>query len=76
MADTVPGFDADIKPLFTDRDRSSMLHRFDLWEVEDVRDHADAIYRTLENGSMPCNGPWPPEDVAAVRAWIDGGMPD
>ena len=76
MADAVPGFEAEIKPLFTENDRASMMHRFDLWDVEDVRDHAEQIHRTLANGAMPCTGPWPAEDVALVRSWIDGGMAD
>ena len=76
MADAVPGFEADIKPLFKEGDRSSMMFRFDLWDVEDVRDHAEEIHRTLANGSMPCNGPWPAEDVTLLRTWIDAGMAD
>jgi hypothetical protein len=74
MADV--SFEADVKPLFTEMDRVSMKHRFDLWDVEDVREHAEAIHRSVENGSMPCTSPWPPEDVALLRSWIDGGMAD
>jgi len=30
------GFEAAIKPLFRERDRNSMLNRFDLWSYDDV----------------------------------------
>ena len=36
-------FDADIKPLFREKDRDSMLRAFDLWSYADVQAHADAI---------------------------------
>jgi hypothetical protein len=34
MAD--PTFASDIKPLFREKDRNSMLRRFDLWSLADV----------------------------------------
>jgi hypothetical protein len=70
-------FERDVKPLFRERDRGSMLEvaKFDLWEREDVADNADAIAKRLEDGSMPCDGAWPPERVATFRRWMDAGMP-
>ena len=68
-------FAADIKPLFRARDRASMTFMFDLWEYEDVRENADAILASLEGGEMPCDGVWPPEQVALVRSWIADGCP-
>lgn len=70
------GFESDIKALFRDTpDRSSMLAiaGFDLHRYEDVRDNADAIAARLADGSMPCDGPWPPERVATFRTWIEDG---
>jgi hypothetical protein len=71
MADV--SFEQDIRPLFRDRDIGSMTFAFDLGSYEDVRDNAEAIYGRLENGTMPCDGAWPAEDVQRFRAWIDGG---
>ncbi|MGY1679374.1 ferritin-like domain-containing protein [Geodermatophilus sp. SYSU D01176] len=72
-AEGVPGFAAHIKDLFRDLDRDSMLFAFDLHRFEDVRDHADEILGRVEEGSMPCDGPWPAERVDLFRRWIDGG---
>ncbi len=68
-------FDDDIKPLFRERDRSSMLSHFDLWSYDDVVANADAILGRLEDGSMPCDGAWPDEQVETFRAWVDAGTP-
>jgi len=67
-------FEADIRGLFRETpDRSSMLFRFDLHRYEDVRDNATAILTRLDDGTMPCDGPWPPERIATFRQWIAGG---
>jgi hypothetical protein len=71
----MPGYDADIKPLFRERDRGSMLSYFDLWSYEDVVQNKDAILRTLADGDMPCDGPWPAEQVEVFRAWVTDGTP-
>ena len=69
------GFEQHIKPLFRERDRDSMRSAFDLWDLEDVSTHADAILDRLDDGSMPCDGAWPAERVAVFRRWIDAGKP-
>jgi hypothetical protein len=66
-------FARDIRPLFRDRDIRSMSFAFDLSAYEDVRANAEAIYERLSDGTMPCDGAWPREDVEHFRAWIDGG---
>jgi hypothetical protein len=70
-------FEQDIKPLFRERerDRDSMRFSFDLWSLDDVSTHADAILHRLEAGTMPCDGAWPAERVAVFRSWIDSGKP-
>ena len=68
-------FDGDVKPLFRERDRDSMRFAFDLWSLDDVATHADAILDRLEAGTMPCDGAWPAERVAVFRRWIDAGKP-
>ena len=66
-------FARDIRPLFRDRDISSMTFAFDLSSYEDVRANAEEIYKRLADGSMPCDGSWPAEDVERFRTWIDSG---
>jgi truncated hemoglobin YjbI len=68
-----PGFEHDIRPLFTDRDRTSMQWAFDLFDYAAVREHAQAIWEQVSSGRMPCYGAWPPQHVALLRAWIDAG---
>ena len=68
-------FEEHIKPLFRERDRDSMRFAFDLWSLDDVSTHADAILDRLEAGTMPCDGAWPAERVAVFRRWNDAGKP-
>lgn len=70
----MPSFEQDIKPLFREYDRENMSYSFDLWSYEDVKGHADDILDRLEEGDMPCDSPWPDEQIATFRAWMDDGM--
>ncbi len=70
----MPSFEQDIKPLFREYDRENMTYSFDLWSYDDVKAHADDILDRLEEGDMPCDGPWADQQIATFRAWIDGGM--
>jgi hypothetical protein len=69
-------FDTEIRPLFRERDRESMLSHFDLWSHEDVSDHADAILTRLRDGTMPCDGPWPEAQVDLFERWAEEGKPE
>ena len=77
MADTasVPSFARDIRPLFRETDRESMQFAFDLWSYDDVRTYAQDILERLTDGSMPCDGEWPEDQVALFRRWIEAVMP-
>jgi hypothetical protein len=66
-------FETDIKPLFRDRDRASMRRSFDLWAYSDVVANGPAIAERLTDGSMPCDGAWPAEQVDLFRRWLDEG---
>jgi hypothetical protein len=66
-------FETDIKPLFRDRDRGSMRRWFDLWSYDDVVANGQAIAERLSEGSMPCDGAWPAEQVDLFRRWLDDG---
>jgi hypothetical protein len=75
MPAEAPSFERDIRPLFRPKDIESMSAAFDLSSYEDVRTNATPIYERLANGSMPCDGAWPPEQVGRFRGWIDAGTP-
>ena len=74
MAEEVT-YAVDIRPLFRDGDVSSMSFAFNLASYEDVRANAEEIYARLVDGTMPCDGEWPAEDVERFRTWIDSGSP-
>jgi hypothetical protein len=76
MPPSAISFDADIKPLFRQKDRESMRRAFDLWSYDDVQTHALAIAEVLKKGSMPCDGAWPPERVALFERWVEQGKPE
>jgi hypothetical protein len=66
-------FERDVRPMFREKDRDSMLKAFDLWSYSDVQAHRDAILERLRNGTMPCDGAWPPEHVAVFQRWMASG---
>ena len=73
-ADETVSFAAHIKPLFREHDRKSMAFAFDLWSLADVQAHAAAILERLQNGTMPCDGAWPPEKVEVFKRWTESGF--
>ena len=68
-------FDEDIKPLFRERDRESMISTFDLWSYDDVTRLSDPILARVRDGSMPCDGAWGDERIALFQDWIAAGKP-
>ena len=74
-ADEPVSFEAQVKPLFRERDRESMQRVFDLWSYDDVSQHADAILGRLQEGTMPCDGSWPQAQVDLFRRWAESGKP-
>ena len=73
MAGDVPGYAADIKPLFREKDHRSMTFAFDLWSYDDVSEHADRILERLQEGEMPCDGEWPASQVELFERWVQTG---
>jgi hypothetical protein len=65
-----------IRPLFRDTPDIDSMKDFglDLSSYEDVKRQADAILCRLDDGSMPCDEPWPAEQVTLFRQWIEEGM--
>jgi len=74
MATQPTCFAKDIRPLFRAKDINSMKKAFDLSSYDDVRARADAILGRVSAGSMPCDGPWPREQVDVFRRWVEEGM--
>jgi hypothetical protein len=68
-------FAQDIKPLFREGDRESMKWAFDLSSYDDVAANNDAILGKLRDGTMPCDGAWPEEQVDLFQRWVDAGSP-
>jgi hypothetical protein len=66
-------FERDIKPLFREKDRTSMSRAFDLWSATDVAAHGQAILARLQDGSMPCDGTWPADKVDTFATWLNAG---
>jgi hypothetical protein len=74
-SDAPISFEQDVKPLFRERDREAMRRAFDLWSHDDVARNSDAILARLREGTMPCDGAWPDEQVALLQRWVDAGTP-
>ena len=77
-------FQADILPLFTDRDIHAMSKAFNLASYDDVKAHAAIIYdriRSIGGAVMPPlpprgEGPWPQAYIDLFARWIaDGYQP-
>jgi hypothetical protein len=67
-------FDQDIKPLFRPMDHESLAWAFDLASYDEVKENATAILERMRDGSMPCDGEWPEEQVERFQRWTETGM--
>jgi truncated hemoglobin YjbI/CDGSH-type Zn-finger protein/uncharacterized Fe-S cluster protein YjdI len=68
------GFEQHVRPLFRERDRTSMKFAFDLWSYEDVRANGEGILERVRAGTMPCDGAWSAEWVEVFERWTQTGM--
>lgn len=75
MEQAAVGYEHDIRPLFREKDVSSMSSAFDLASYDDVRANAQSILAKVADGSMPCDGAWPQDRVELFRSWVDAGCP-
>jgi len=73
-------FQADIRPLFTQRDIQGMSKAFNLASYDDVKAHAAAIFnriRGIGGAVMPPpprgEGPWPQSRIDLFAKWIADG---
>ena len=78
---TLTSFQADILPLFTERDICAMSKAFNLGSYDDVKAHAAAIYdriRGVGGAVMPPppprgEGPWPQPRIELFAKWMTDG---
>jgi hypothetical protein len=78
---TLTSFQADILPLFTERDIRAMSKAFNLGSYDDVKAHAAAIYdriRGVGGAVMPPapprgEGPWPQARIELFAKWMTDG---
>ena len=75
MEQAAVGYEHDIRPLFREKDISSMSRAFDLGSYEDVRANAEKILERVSDGSMPCDGAWSEDRVELFRGWVGAGCP-
>ena len=70
-------FAKDIRPLFRDEPDVATMKDvgLDLSSYADVKAQAAGVYARLEDGSMPCDGAWPEEQVQLFKRWMDEGAP-
>jgi hypothetical protein len=68
-------FARDIRPLFREKDRDSMMRAFDLFDYADVVEHADAIVGALRSGKMPCDSVWPASQVDSSSSGLTRASP-
>ena len=76
-------FQADIRPLFTERDIQGMIKGFDLASYDEVKAHAAAIYdriRGIGGAVMPPppprgEGPWLQSRIDLFAKWVTDGCP-
>jgi hypothetical protein len=69
-------FANDIRPLFRDDPDVEAMKPFgmDLSAYEDVKAYSDSILARLEDGSMPCDEPWPQAQIDRFKQWMTDGM--
>jgi hypothetical protein len=69
-------FAKDIRPLFRDTPDIDTMKDFgmDLSSFADVKAQSEEIYARVLDGSMPCDKPWPKEQVALFKRWMEEGM--
>jgi hypothetical protein len=68
-------FEQQIKPLFREGDRQPMRWAFDLWLHDDVARNSAAVLQRLRDGTMPCDGAWPDEQIELFQRWVEAGTP-
>ena len=77
-------FQADIRPLFTERDIQGMIKAFNLANYDDVKKNSSAIYDRIRGIGGPLmpprpprgEGPWPQSNIDLFAKWMaDGYQP-
>ncbi|MCU5237109.1 hypothetical protein OCA28_25100 [Bacillus cereus] len=71
-----PVFELHIQPMIRAMDRKHMLFAFDLWDYNQVVQHANDIIARIQVDMPPANfgGPWPDEWVQLFKRWTTTGF--
>jgi hypothetical protein len=75
LSNCMTNYAADIKPLFRERDRGSMLTHFDLWSYNEAVENKHAILARLDARTMPYDGPGPRRKSSLFGSWTSEGPP-
>lgn len=68
-------YERDIRPLFREKDMSSMSRASDLASYNDVRANVGRILRKLSEGRCTATALWPEERDDLLRGWVDADCP-
>ncbi|SYX86340.1 hypothetical protein [Paenibacillus alvei] len=71
-----PVFELHIRPMIRAIDREHMRFAFDLWDYDQIVQHADDVAARVAVDMPPTNsgGPWPDEWVQLFRRWMTTGF--
>ncbi len=73
-----PVFELHILPMIRATDREHMRFVFDLWDYDQLVQHADEVETRLgvskDMPTVATGGPWPDEWVELFRRWKDSGF--
>ena len=75
MEQEAVGYERDIRPLFREKDVSSMSMVVDLPSYNGVRANGDRILAKLSDRSMPLRRAFGGGAGRALRSWVDAGCP-
>jgi hypothetical protein len=61
--------------MFRNSDIETMQnYSLNLSSYNEAKKKIQPIHATLAEGTMPCDGAWPKDRVAALQRWMDEGM--
>ncbi|SFF48472.1 hypothetical protein SAMN04487969_1519 [Paenibacillus algorifonticola] len=71
-----PVFELHIRPMIRAMDREHMRFAFDLWDYDQIVQHADDVAARIVVDMPPADfgGPWPDEWVQLFRRWMTTGF--
>jgi len=62
-----------VRGFFTWNNAQCMTKYLNLTDIGSVSDNADTIYKMLSQEKMPPGDPWPQDQIALFKQWLDNG---